>query len=258
MIHHMPLIHTASGGHRMARAIVITASLSLSLCLASCSGGESASRTEPSQEPTASSSPVTVPTLEAPVHARSTPGTVPTLSQVPNPDAGWTPPALKFYNDDYSVWYQDDSITQQDSVTDQGNLEGYRTYDGYCLGYVNRDISSAYHQQQFDDDTYSYNRASRAEPIVHDFNSEKPEELGLVKDDGGIMGGYSAHWTGTTDSQQWSQRDLTGYHFSRVVGGAGLRFDVWIGCESGHEISVDQWHTILGGIRIEGMDSPDL
>ncbi|WP_366180129.1 hypothetical protein ABXS69_07720 [Actinomyces timonensis] len=258
----MTLIRGASGGRRTARAIVITASLSLSSCLASCSGGESASQAGPSQEPTTSSSPVTLPTLDAPgpppVHARNTPGAVPTLNQAPNPDAGWTPPALKFYNDDYSVWYQDDSITLQDSVTDQGNLEGYRTYDGYCLGYVNRDISPVYHQQKFDDDTYSYNRASQADPIVHDFNTDKPEKVGLVRDDGGIMGGYSARWTGITDSQRWGQRDLTGYRFSRVVGGAGLRFDAWIGCESGHEISVDQWHTILGGIRIEGMASPDL
>ncbi|QKD79977.1 MULTISPECIES: hypothetical protein [Actinomyces] len=258
----MPLIRSASGGRRMAQAITITASLSLSLCLASCSDGKSASQAEPSQEATAPSSPFTLPTLSTPapppVRAQNTPGAVPTLNQAPNPDSGWTPPALKFYNDDYSVWYQDDSITQQDSVTDRGNLEGYRTYDGYCLGYVIRDISSVYHQQRFDDDRYSRNRAGQAEPIVHDFNSDKPEKLGLVKDDGGIMDGYSAHWTGITDSKQWSQRDLTGYRFSRVVGDAGLRFDVWIGCESGHEISADQWHTILGGIRIEGMDSPAL
>lgn len=262
MTPHMSLTRGHGGKPLLARAIVVAACLSLPLALASCSDSGKSSQAGPAQEPTTSETPAARPTLaevDPPqIHSQKTPGDRPTLNPGSNPDATWTPPALKFYNDDYSVWYQDDSITKQDSVSDQGNLEGYRTYDGYCSGYVNRDISGTYHNAQFDDDTYSYNRASRAEPIVYNFESDKPEQVELVKDDGGIMAGYSAHWTGTTDSTVWSQRELTGYHFSRVVGGAGLRFDVWIGCESGHEISVDQWHTILGGIRIEGMDSPDL
>ena len=52
---------------------------------------------------------------------------------------------MKFYNEDTSVWYQDDSIANPDAVTDQGNIEGFRTHDGNCQGIEKRDISEKIH-----------------------------------------------------------------------------------------------------------------
>ncbi len=160
---------------------------------------------------------------------------------------------MKFYSEDDSVWYQDDSVVHTDSVTDQGNIEGYRTYNGNCLGYVTRDISELIHNISLSDDIMSGSKVNVTNTSITDVNETSRETLDLVHDDSGTMDGYSITWTGVYTAQGAAPEDVEGYKFARTVNDAGLDFSVMVMCLKGSSISYDQWRTILSGIRIEGL-----
>ncbi|WP_291456440.1 hypothetical protein [Actinomyces sp. oral taxon 448] len=144
-------------------------------------------------------------------------------------------------------------MVHTDSVTDQGNIEGYRTYNGNCLGYVTRDISELIHNISLSDDIMSGSKVNVTNTSITDVNETSRETLDLVHDDSGTMDGYSITWTGVYTAQGAAPEDVEGYKFARTVNDAGLDFSVMVMCLKGSSISYDQWRTILSGIRIEGL-----
>ena len=89
---------------------------------------------------------------------------------------------------------------------------------------------------------------------VDSFTETSREKVSLVRDDGGTMEGYNITYTGT---YAWADGTtaVTGYRFARAVGAAGLNFAVMLMCVDGEQLSPDQWHEVLSGIRIEGLSA---
>ncbi|WP_136192346.1 MULTISPECIES: hypothetical protein [Actinomyces] len=247
-----------------ARALAVALCLSSSLALGACgsgSGSDNASGAATAASGSGlslrDSTPVTVPTIESQPSPSSAGGLSDRGTEAPTVAAptkdSWTAPALKFYNEDTSVWYQDDSVVNTDAVSDEGNIEGYRTWDHTCIGYETRDISERIHNLGLDDDTMSSLLVPVNESVITDYDETGRETLDLVRDDGGTMEGYSVTWTGTFNYDDGSTEAVEGYKFARAVGDAGLDFSVLIICASGSNVSAAQWNTILSGIRIEGL-----
>ena len=222
--------------HRVARALSAVLCLT-GLALSACSGSSNSADPGPSEEGTPRA------TAEAPTIG-------PSASSTP-----WTAPSLKFYNEDYSVWYQDDSVVNSDAVTDQGNIEGFRTYDGNCLGLEKRDISEVIHNNPLSDDAMSSALVDVKESNITDVNETGRDTVSLIRDDGGTMQGYTITWTGTYTAAGAEAQEVEGYKFARAVGDAGLNFSVMAMCRKGSGLSSDQWNTILGGVRIEGLSA---
>ena len=222
--------------HRVARALSAVLCLT-GLALSACSGSSNSADPGPSEEGTPRA------TAEAPTID-------PAASSTP-----WTAPSLKFYNEDYSVWYQDDSVVNSDAVTDQGNIEGFRTYDGNCLGLEKRDISEVIHNNPLSDDAMSSALVDVKESNITDVNETGRDTVSLIRDDGGTMQGYTITWTGTYTAAGAEAQEVEGYKFARAVGDAGLNFSVMAMCRKGSGLSSDQWNTILGGVRIEGLSA---
>ena len=194
--------------------------------------------------------PINSPTPEAGSGRRT--AEAPTIDPSASPTP-WTAPSLKFYNEDTSVWYQDDSIANPDAVTDQGNIEGFRTHDGNCQGIEKRDISEKIHDNPLSDDEMSSFLVDVKDGNISDVSETSRETVDRVRDDGGTMDGYSIGWTGTLTSESGESQEVEGYKFARAVGDAGLNFSAMVLCHRGSSITNDQWQTILGGIRIEGL-----
>ena len=241
-----PRFHGFHLSRRTARALGAGLCLTTAFALSACGGDPipiTSAKTADSSA-TASASPSTTPRPTRTPSASATPSASPTP---------WTAPSLKFYSEDDSVWYQDDSVVHTDSVTDQGNIEGYRTYNGSCLGHVTRDISELIHNISLSDDIMSGSKVNVTNTSITDVNETSRETLDLVHDDSGTMDGYSITWTGVYTAQGAAPEDVEGYKFARTVNDAGLDFSVMVMCLKGSSISYDQWRTILSGIRIEGL-----
>ena len=204
-------------------------------------------RTDQPSPGTTSAAPSAAPTTSAPTAAPTT--SAPTAAPTP-----WTAPSLKFYNENWDYWYQDDSVTNQSAITSRGNLEGYRTYSGQCIGFIVRDISETTHQSSRSDDEKSSSLAGAGDVNVSSFTETSREKVSLVRDDGGTMEGYNITYTGT---YTWADgaTAVTGYRFARAVGAAGLNFAALLMCVDGDQMSPDQWHEVLSGIRIEGLSA---
>ena len=115
---------------------------------------------------------------------------------------------MKFYNEDTSVWYQDDSIANPDAVTDQGNIEGFRTHDGNCQGIEKRDISEKIHDNPLSDDEMSSFLVDVKDGNISDVSETSRETVDRVRDDGGTMDGYSIGWTGTLTSESGESQEV--------------------------------------------------
>lgn len=245
---------------RTARTLAAGLCLTTALALAACSDstGSDSAASDPTTTgraglatrtaaPTMDPVPTASPTKASGLATRT--GAPPSFS----PRPAWTPPSLKFYNEDYSVWYQDDSVVNSDAVTEHGNIEGYRTHSGTCIGYETRDISEAIYRIQLDDDTMSASLVPVNESTISEYTEWSRETLDLVRDDGGTMEGYSITWSGVFTYDDGTTEMVEGYKFARAVGAAGLEFSVMAMCKVGSNITPDQWQTILRGIRIEGL-----
>lgn len=246
--------------HRVARALSAVLCLT-GLALSACSGSSNSADPGPSEEgtPRATAEAPTIDPVGTPTpgadgngtrHTAEAPTIGPSASSTP-----WTAPSLKFYNEDYSVWYQDDSVVNSDAVTDQGNIEGFRTYDGNCLGLEKRDISEVIHNNPLSDDAMSPALVDVKESNITDVNETGRDTVSLIRDDGGTMQGYTITWTGTYTAAGAEAQEVEGYKFARAVGDAGLNFSVMAMCRKGSGLSSDQWNTILGGVRIEGLSA---
>lgn len=239
--------------HAMAAALCLTTALGL----AGCSGDNTSDApTNASSQETSSggglSQTSASPNAEASQSAGSGLATVDPNG--PGSDATvWSPPDLKFHNENWSYWYQDDSVTNQEAITENGNLEGYRTYSHTCVGFARRDISIAVYNSTLDDATLSDVRVDGSIE-VDDYAETARETVSLVRSDAGNLEGYNATFTGTV-SDGSSTIPVTGYRFARTVKSYGLNFEVMLTCRQGTELSLEQWHEILSGIRIEGLDA---
>ena len=245
--------------HRVTRALSAVLCLA-GLALSACSGSSNSADPGPSEEgtPRATAEAPTIDHVGTPTPGADGSGTrhtaeAPTIG--PSSSTPWTAPSLKFYNEDYSVWYQDDSVVNSDAVTDQGNIEGFRTYDGNCLGLEKRDISEVIHNNPLSDDAMSSALVDVKESNITDVNETGRDTVSLIRDDGGTMQGYTITWTGTYTAAGAEAQEVEGYKFARAVGDAGLNFSVMAMCRKGSGLSSDQWNTILGGVRIEGLSA---
>ena len=254
---------------RAVRALAAGLCLAVCLALSACiiDRGSTQSEGSDDSEQTRSSAP-SPSAPRGPIVSRRTdqpsPGTTGTTSAAPSaapttsaPTAAptpWTAPSLKFYNENWDYWYQDDSVTNQSAITSRGNLEGYRTYSGQCIGFIVRDISETTHLSSRSDDEKSSSLAGAGDVNVSSFTETSREKVSLVRDDGGTMEGYNITYTGT---YAWADGTtaVTGYRFARAVGAAGLNFAVMLMCVDGEQLSPDQWHEVLSGIRIEGLSA---
>ena len=110
---------------RAVRALVAGLCLTVCLALSAC-GGRGSTRSEgPTESEQTRSSAPSSPAHRGPIVSRRTDQPSPgTTSAAPTADpTPWTAPSLKFYNENWDYWYQDDSVTNQDSITSRGNLE---------------------------------------------------------------------------------------------------------------------------------------
>ncbi|WP_111836806.1 hypothetical protein [Actinomyces bovis] len=257
-----------------ALAVALAASLTLSGCgnargsksAADSAGPVASSRErepqgdEPSSQPEPGSylvSPGAQPTVAPPPGGSSQSGVIsidpsarPTLAAPPTP---WSPPEVKFYMEDASVWFYDQSVVNVEAVSKQGNIEGYRTYDGQCLGYVTRDIEEKTHNSILGDRPLSSVLATANEAKVSNLSNTPERSVEAVRDAGGTMEGFWVSYSGVFTYHDGTQENVEGYRFARVVTSAGLKFSVQIMCRQGANISQDQWLTILKGIRLEGI-----
>lgn len=246
----------------LAAGLCLAVCLTLSACIINRGSARSEGPAEPGQTHSSASSPSSP---RDPIVSRRTdqpspgatsaaPSAAPTTSAPAADPTPWTAPSLKFYNENWDYWYQDDSVTNQDSITSRGNLEGYRTYSGRCVGFIVRDISETTHMSSLSDEEKSASLAGTRLSNVDSFTETSREKVSLVRDDGGTMEGYNITYTGT---YAWADGTtaVTGYRFARAVGAAGLNFAVMLMCVDGEQLSPDQWHEVLSGIRIEGLSA---
>lgn len=252
------------------RLLIAAACLSAALTVSACgSRGSSTS----SSHASASSSHRGVTLVERtdapeePSDATSTEGTdgapatkepkEPATSASPSPTASatWSTPTIKFYNEDTSIWYQDDSVVNLDSVSSDGNIEGYRTNNNACFGFVTRETSQRVWSQRGNDDLSSSILIERKQQVLSDYNAQGAVAVDHVRDDGGTMQGYELAFSATMNYVDAPAEPVEGYRFARTVGDSGFQFEVMVLCQSGRNLSVDQWHTLLGGLRLEGLDA---
>jgi len=76
-----------------------------------------------------------------------------------------------------------------------------------------------------------------------------------VRDDSGTLPGYEETFSVTVNFSDAPNTPMDGYRFDRRVGEKGFTFEVMLLCPQGSLIGLDQWHTILGGIRLQGIDA---
>lgn len=249
----------------LVRSLGIVASLSAALTLSACgvilpntSGGDpetGAVRTKTAKPSTAA--PAKEETPSSVRRKTSAPSTAakPSSSPSPTAKATWSNPSIKFYNEDTSIWYQNDDVVNLDAAGESGNIEGYITNNRACFGYVTRDTKQAIWALRGDDKALSETRANRRESIMTDYSAQDPVVVDLVRDDNGTMAGYERVFSTTVNFEDVGPRPYEGYRFDRVVGDYGFEFAILLLCEAGSNLTVEQWHQILSGVRLEGIDA---
>lgn len=240
---------------RTLRALAAATSLVAALSLSGCGIGGAATSTTSAAQTTAaggdSGGVLSDSTSEPTLPPKPTPS--PTASTPPAPPAS----NVKFYVEDHTYWYQDDSITNQDAVSGSGNLQGFRTHQGGCLGYVKRDIEAIAYGTTLDDATLTDIWVGGNSEKLDNFTETGRETIALVRDDSGYMEGMNISFTGTYNSADGAT-PVTGYHYARAVGASGLVFTARLMCKQGSDPGLEVWHQILQGIRLEGITAGPL
>ena len=243
----------------LTAALCLSAALSLSACGSDGSPATSprSPRTSSASSPSASPSPShSGVTLSQRTEAAEPPSdSEASASPSPTASATWSTPSIKFYNEDTSIWHQDDSVVNLDSVSSDGNIEGYRTNNNACFGFVTRETSQRVWSQRGNDDLSSSILIERKQQVLSDYNAQGAVAVDHVRDDGGTMQGYELAFSATMNYVDAPAEPVEGYRFARTVGDSGFQFEVMVLCQSGRNLSVDQWHTLLGGLRLEGLDA---
>ena len=82
-----------------------------------------------------------------------------------------------------------------------------------------------------------------------------PSPVEAVRDDNGTMPGYEVGFSGSVNFSNAPNTPVVGYRFSRTVGKEGYVLNVGLVCQTDTPASLEQWHTILAGIRVQGIDA---
>jgi len=82
-----------------------------------------------------------------------------------------------------------------------------------------------------------------------------PSTVEAVRDDNGTMAGYEVPFSGNVNFSNAPNTPVVGYRFSRIVGKEGYALYVGLVCPPESPASLEQWHTILAGIRVQGIDA---
>jgi len=126
-----------------------------------------------------------------------------------------------------------------------------------CFGYIATDINERYFitRNTIGDKELS-DIAIRHQPkLFSDYQiTQGPTAVEAVHDDSGTFPGYEAAFS-TTATISDTPTPIDGYRFNRRVGERGIGVEVMLMCPQGTLIGLDQWHTILAGIRVQGIDA---
>ena len=126
-----------------------------------------------------------------------------------------------------------------------------------CFGYIATDINERYFitRNAIGDKELS-DIAIRHQPkLFSDYQiTQGPTAVEAVHDDSGTFPGYEAAFS-TTATISDTPTPIDGYRFNRRVGERGIGVEVMLMCPQGTLIGLDQWHTILAGIRVQGIDA---
>lgn len=231
---------------------------SLALALSACSSTPGSDSGKSAASPTASSQQSQTPkddSTSSSFVSQIDPSSHPSVPAPPKPtpSAPWTPAEITFVNEDASVWYQDQSVVREGADTGLEETQGYRTYDGKCFGYITRNTSEETHNSSLSDPLLSSAMVSRDEESMSSVVENPEEAVSLVRDDGGTLEGYSMTYTASFNWDDGTSDPVEGYKFARVVKDSGFSLGVLVTCRQGHNLSTEQWHTLLKGIRVQGL-----
>lgn len=193
------------------------------------------------------------PTRSGAVVTRQPSTATPTPTATAQPSAAptqWPNPDVKFYNEDDSIWYQDDSVANSDAVGDEDNIEGYRTNNHACIGYVARESGEELFSPDGNDNSLTKRQIETEESALEDYSPDDPVIVDLVRDDDATMEGYELTFTAT-----YGSGPVEGHRFARTVSQQGFMFSTMVICDSGSGLTTEQWHTVLSGLRLEGIDA---
>ena len=249
--HHrqMFLARTPSRARHLALVgLGLAASLALSACGPAHKGQLTVEPAEASAEASESSSPSPSPT-PSPTASPSTPSPSATT---------WTAPSVTISSEDSSVWTHDDERIKKDSAGPNGTIDGYTVNaNPACFGFVSSEAEERFYTLRgVGDDIQSKAALKSQQTIFSNYQTTQgPNLVEAVRDDSGTFPGYEETFSVTANFSDSPNTPMDGYRFDRRVGEKGFTFEVMLLCPQGSLIGLDQWHTILGGIRIQGIDA---
>ena len=237
----MFLTHTSSRARRLTLGLCLAASLALSACGPAHKG-------QLTVEPAGASA-------EARSSASSSP-TTPSSTKSPSAAATWSRPSVTFTNEDTSVWSRNDDLANTDKNSDTVHIEGYQFSNGQlCQGYISQHVSEKNFKAHPTDRLDSMTSVMAK---TNDYTSYQttgtPSTVEAVRDDNGTMAGYEVAFSGNVNFSDSPNTPVVGYRFIRIVGKEGYALDVGLLCQPSAPASLEQWHTILAGIRVRGID----
>ena len=245
----MLVAHTPSRTHRLALGLCLTASLALSACGPAHKG-------QLTVEPAGASAEASTSSSDTP---SSTPSPTPSESpsSTPSTAATWSRPSFTVTNEDCSVWSSSSDRIQKSDNPDITLDEYVVNSNQDCFGYIATDINERYFitRNAIGDKELS-DIAIRHQPkLFSDYQiTQGPTAVEAVRDDSGNFPGYEAAFS-TTATISDTPTPIDGYRFNRRVGERGIGVEVMLMCPQGTLIGLDQWHTILAGIRVQGIDA---
>ena len=241
-----PLSHNApSRARRLTLGLCLAASLTLSACGPAHKGQL---RVEPARAPTeasASSSATSPRTSSSPP------------SKAPSAPATWSRPSVTFTNEDTSVWSRNDDLADTSKNSNDLHSEGYEFNDGKgCQGYISQQISEEFFSSTPTDGLDSKTFVTSKSGDFATFQTTSaPSIVEAVRDNNGTMPGYEVSFSGNVNFSDAPNTPVVGYRFNRIVEKEGYALYAVVFCPTDSSASLDQWHTILAGIRVQGVDA---
>ena len=233
----------------LALGLCLTAGLALSACGPSHKG-------QLTVEPAGASAEASTSSSDTP---SSTPSPTPSESpsSTPSTAATWSRPSFTVTNEDCSVWSSSSDRIQKSDNPDITLDEYVVNSNQDCFGYIATDINERYFiTRNVIGDKELSDIAIRHQPkLFSDYQiTQGPTAVEAVRDDSGTFPGYEAAFS-TTATISDTPTPIDGYRFNRRVGERGIGVEVMLICPQGTLIGMDQWHTILAGIRVQGIDA---
>ena len=231
----------------LALGLCLTASLALSACGPAHKGqltvepvsasAEASSSTAASKKPSSSTSP--------------------SATRSPSAPATWSRPSVTFANEDTSIWSRNDELANTSKNSNDVHTEGFEFNNGQgCQGYISQYVSEDYFKTHPIDNLDSMTAATTKSNDFTTFQTTStPSTVEAVRDDNGTMAGYEVPFSGNVNFSNAPNTPVVGYRFSRIVGKEGYALYVGLVCPPESPASLEQWHTILAGIRVQGIDA---